>query len=207
MTVIVPNLMHKDGKIVSTECADYFLDDGVRGVQLKAKQYPHHILTGVKARLPVAGYLEMLQPDFIFFHGLASDSIYDAIAYKKKINPKCVIVRDNHLDYNIESRAETWKQKLIRSSYRYVNRRTVNYVTKVYGVTPWRKTYAEDYFSIPAEKTDVLIIGADDEKIDFNNKEAIRARLREKHGIADSGFLVVTGGNSEFLQDSSPASL
>ena len=62
MTVIVPNLMHKDGKIVSTECADYFLDDGIRGVQLKAKQYPHHVLTGVKARLPVVGVWKCSNP-------------------------------------------------------------------------------------------------------------------------------------------------
>lgn len=194
VTLIITNLTHKDGKIVPTECSDYVLNDGVRVVRLEVKQYPHRILTSLKARLPVAPYLAQLRPDLIFFHGLVSDSIYDAVAYKKEINPNCVIVRDNHLDYNIGSLANTWKQKLIRVYYRYVNKRTVGYVAKVYGVTPWRKTYAEDYFQIPEEKTDVLIMGADDEKIDFANKAAIRTRIRKEHGISDTDFLVVTGG-------------
>lgn len=194
VAVIVPNLTHRDGKVVETDCADYVLDDGVRVIRLKTKQYPHRALTNMKARLPVAPYLAQLCPDFIFFHGLVSDSVYDAIAYKKKSNPNCVIVRDNHLDYNIGNTADTWKQKLIRSYYRHVNKRTVSYVAKVYGVTPWRKTYAEDYFRIPADKTDVLIMGADDEKIDFTNAEAIRARIRAEHGVGAADFLVVTGG-------------
>lgn len=194
VTLIVSNLTHRDGKIIPTDCGDYVLNDGVRVIRLEAKQYPHRVLTNMKARLTVAPYLAQLRPDFIFFHGLVSDSIYDAVAYKKKINPNCVIVRDNHLDYNIGSLANTWKQKLIRGYYRYVNKRTVGYVAKVYGVTPWRKTYAEDYFRIPAEKTDVLIMGADDEKIDFANKAAIRDRIRKEHGISNTDFLVVTGG-------------
>lgn len=194
VTVITTNTMHKDGRITETDCADYVLHDGVRVIRLKVKQYPHYVLTNLKARLPVGDILKQIRPDLIFFHGLVSDTIYDAVAYKKKCNPNCVIVRDNHMDYNIGNAAVTWKQKLIRGYFRFVNKRTAAYTAKVYGVTPWRKAYAEDYFAIPADKTDVLIMGADDEKIDFANHEAIRARLREEYDIADTDFLVVTGG-------------
>ena len=83
---------------------------------------------------------------------------------------------------------------MIREFYRHIYRRTASSITKVYGVTPWRKTYAEDYFDVDPRKTDVLIMGADDEKIDFVNRESIRNRIRKENEIADDEFLIVTGG-------------
>ena len=65
---------------------------------------------------------------------------------------------------------------------------------KVYGVTPWRKTYAEDYFGIPKEKTDVLIMGADDDWMNFENRAEIRKSIREQYKIGEDDFLIVTGG-------------
>lgn len=194
VTLIVSNFTHRDGKVVPTECADYVLDDGVRVIRLARKRYAHRVITNIKSRLLIMPYLEEIRPDFIFFHGLVSDSIYDAVKYKKRINPDCVIVRDNHLDYNIGSKAKTFREKCIRTYYRHVNKRTIDFVSRVYGVTPWRKTYAEDYFGIPSEKTDVLIMGADDEKIDFPNRQTIRTKIRKEHAVADTDFLIVTGG-------------
>ena len=194
VTVITTNTMHKDGKIVETQCADYVLDDGVRVIRMRRKQYIHRVLTGLNARLEVFSCLCELKPDFIFFHGLISSTIYEAIKYKKKINPKCVIVQDNHLDYYNGGICDTLKKRVFRAFRRHINRKSIPYVSKIYGVTPWRKTYAEDYFAIPNNKTDVLIMGADDEKIDFVNRSSIRNRIRQENGIADSDFLIVSGG-------------
>lgn len=194
VTMITTNLMHKDGKIVETDCGDYILNDGVRVIRLARKKYPHIILTNLYSKLDVFEILCEIKPDFIFYHGLVSTTIYDAIRYKNKIKPHCAIVQDNHLDYNIGSNPTTWKSKIIRSFYRHINKRSVRYVEKIYGVTPWRKTYAEDYFNIPSNKTDVLIMGADDEKIDFHNREKIRKEIRDKYMINDDDFLIVTGG-------------
>lgn len=193
VTIITTNTMHKDGKIVETDCADYVLNDGVRVIRLKIKQYCHRVLTGLNARMEVFDLLCQLKPDFIFYHGLVSTTIYDVIRYKK-LNANCVIVQDNHLDYNIGTKCKSLKERIVRSFYRRINRKSIPYVSRVYGVTPWRKTYAEDYFHIPPEKTDVLIMGADDEKIDFENREEIRKRIRQEKEIADTDFLVVTGG-------------
>lgn len=194
VTVITTNTMHKDGKIVEIEPADYVLDDGVRVIRLKKKQYSHIVLTNLNARLPVFESLKEINPDFIFYHGLVSSTIYDVIKYKKELKPSCVIVQDNHLDYNIGRNCINAKEWLFRAFYRHICRSSIPYVTKVYGVTPWRKTYAEDYFRVPKDKTDVLIMGADDEKIDFEHRYEIRNRIRNEYDIADSDFLVVTGG-------------
>ena len=98
------------------------------------------------------------------------------------------------MDYNIGNKFESFKEKLVREWLRWINQRTIKYVSKVYGVTPWRKTYAEDYFKIPADKIDVLIMGADDENMHLEQKAEIRRRIRKKYNIEDEQFLIVTGG-------------
>jgi len=98
------------------------------------------------------------------------------------------------LDYNIGWGKKDAKYYINRFLWRNVHKRTAHYITKVYGVTPWRKQYAEDFFRVSEAKTDVLIMGADDEMIDFANRKAIRERIREQHNIAADDFLIVTGG-------------
>lgn len=148
----------------------------------------------------ISEYLEEIKPDFIFFHGLVSTTIYDVVKYKKKY-PECIIVEDNHLDYNIGRNSTKFKDKIIRFFYRYVNKKSIKYVDKVYGVTPWRKMYAEDYFNIPLDKTDVLIMGADDDKIDFNHKSKIREDIRKEYNIDEKDFLIVTGGKIDYKKN------
>lgn len=194
VTLIITNTMHKDGKIVETDCNDYVSTDGVRVIRLKRKSYFPHVLTNMFSHLPVFDILCEIKPDMIFFHGVCSRSILDAIQYKKKKNSDCVIVQDSHLDYYNGPNTNSFKGRLVRIYHRGVNRKTVKSVEKIYGVTPWRKTYLEDYFGIPSKKTDVLIMGADDEKIDLLHKEEIRKRIREQYDIADEEFLIVAGG-------------
>lgn len=194
VTVITTNTQHVEGEIVETSCRDYILDDGVRVIRCARKKYFHPTISGLNSKLEVYDILKELRPDFVFFHGLVSHSIDDVVKYKKKENMNCVVVQDNHLDYNIGRKFSSLKEKIVRAYYRIHNKTSIKFVNKVYGVTPWRKQYAEDYFKIPKTKTDVLIMGADDEKIDFENKEKIRYSLREKYGISSKDFLIVTGG-------------
>ena len=193
VSVITTNTQHKDEKIIEISCGDYTLDDGVRVIRRARKKYFHPTISGLNSKLEIYDILKELHPDFIFFHGLVSHSIDDVIKYKKE-NPSCIVVQDNHMDYINHIRNSTIKDKIVRTYYRLHNQQSIKYVEKVYGVTPWRKQYAEDYFKIPKSKTDVLIMGADDEKIDFEHKVKIRSSLREKHGITSDDFLIVTGG-------------
>lgn len=97
VTIIVPNLMHKDGRIVETACGEYVLNDGVRVIRRSYRRGSNRILTNLNSRLEECySLLVRLNPDFIFFHGLVSTTIFDAIKYKKRINRNCVIVQDNH---------------------------------------------------------------------------------------------------------------
>lgn len=198
--LVVGTASHGQNGTVHVGEADYVLPDGVRVVRRNFKRSRLPYLTRLRARIPVKDLLEAFAPDLIFFHGLQSASILDCVRYKKT-HPSCVIVQDNHLDPNIGFRADTVKQKLFRAYYRRLNRRAQPYVDKVYGVTPWRKTYAEEYFGVDPRKTDVLIMGADDEFVDLAHRAAHRDAKRREWGIPDDRFVVMTGGKLDRKKD------
>lgn len=193
VTIVVPTLTHKDGQVVETDEMDYVLSDGVRVIRRKYKDYRTRWITNRASYIYVYDLLCEIKPDFVFYHGLVSTTIRDVVKYKKK-NSECIVVQDNHLDYNIGPKTDTFKEKMSRWLYRKLNSYSVKYVERIYGVTPWRKKYAEDYFGIPSSKTDVLIMGADDEKIHFDEYGVIRNDIRSKYGIREEEFLIVTGG-------------
>ncbi len=194
VTVIATNLQHSKNGIEEIEPCNYVLDDGVKVIRLRHRSYYPSILTELFTKLDIYELLKEIMPDYIFYHGLVSNTILDVIKYKKRINNNCLIVEDNHLDYNIGSHSVGLKKILGRGYYRFINRIASPYVEKIYGVTPWRKTYAEEYFRCPVEKTDVLIMGADDSAIDFEKRDQIRETIRRNYSFADDDFVIITGG-------------
>lgn len=199
VTLIVSDATHQDGRLVITECCDKVMEDGVRLIRLRSG-YVHHrnLIEAIRAHMNVYPLLKQLKPDYIFFHSLISDTILQVVRYKKNHNPNCVIVQDNHMDYEIGRPTPIRiRGKILRFYYRFIVYMTIKYIDRVYGVTPWRKEYAEDYFKVPKYKTDVLIMGADDEMMDYDNRLTYRSVIRKQCGISDDEFLVVSGGKIE----------
>lgn len=197
VTLIVSNRMHENGTIVEVEPTLSHSPDGFDVIRLPYVRYPLQQMTQVFLKLDVYAWLVELQPDVIFYHGLVSRTINDVLAYQKQCrkNGRTVrLIQDNHLDYNIGNDPKTCKDKVLRAYYRLLNAHSQKQVERVYGVTPWRKQYAEEYYRISPEKTDVLIMGADDDKIDFAHRAAIREEIRNRYQVSDDDFLVVTGG-------------
>ncbi len=195
VTLIITNKMHSDGKIIETDCVRYDSPDGFNVVRRNIVA-PHIPKVGALfSKMEVYDLLKEICPDFVFFHGLVSSTIFQVTKYKKEINPNLVIVQDNHLDYNIGyGKNLSWKQRLVVLKHRLDYTLNDKYISKVYGVTPWRRDYAIDVFGVPREKTDVLIMGADDDKLDLVHRKEIRERMRQQYGIKDDEFLIVTGG-------------
>ncbi len=191
--MLTTNMIWNNNKIDYVECSQYTLNDGVHVCRFARKDYHSQRFTEMFSKIEIYEKLCEIKPDFIFVHGLNTVTIFQVIKYKKK-NPNCVIVQDNHLDYNIGYIPKTFKEKVFRAFFVLLNKKTQKHIARVYGVTPWRKTYAEDYYCISSDKTDVLIMGADDEKINFAKRDEIRAEIRLKYGIEDEEFLIVTGG-------------
>ena len=133
------------------------------------------------------------KPDIIFIHGAQFFSVGQVVRYKRKF-PNVKIFADQHSDY-INTPVNTWKRKLF---YRYVGgyfvRKIANYVEKFWGVTPLRVKFLQDVYKLKPNITDLLVMGGDEAKIDFINKEKIRKELRENYNISEEDFLIVTGG-------------
>lgn len=195
VTLIITNQEHKDGKLVEVECIDYYSTDRFRVIRKKKKIFINHKITDFLSLIDVYDLLKQLNPDMIFCHGLSNITILQVVRYKKKINSSVIIVQDNHADYNnIGQKQSGFVGFTSRAFWRIINHYAIEYVEKVYGVTPCRQKFAIDYYGIPSEKTDLLIMGADDDKIDLRNKSNIRKRIRKEFNIADDEFVIVTGG-------------
>lgn len=191
--LIVTNQEHRNGQLEETACVESVTKDGFRVIRQKQERIRIPVLKRILTKMDVYNILERERPDFIFYHGLVSATIFDICRYKQKINPACVIVQDNHLDENIGFKMNGWKSGILKTVYSTIFHMTKKHIAKVYGVTPWRAEYAQKFFGVPADMTDVLIMGADDEKIDFSHREEIRTSIRKQYGIADNDFLIVTG--------------
>lgn len=191
--LVVTNQEHRGGKIEETACTDEITQDGFRVIRRKSERVSFPVLSHMLTRMRVYDILVKERPDLVFYHGLVSATIFDVCRYKREINQDCVIVQDNHLDYNIGFKPKSWKGVVLKAVYSSIFNMTKKHVAKVYGVTPWRAEYAQKFFGVPADMTDVLIMGADDEKIDFAHREEIRASIRNQYCIKDNDFLIVTG--------------
>ena len=195
VTLIVSDRTLVGTNVETCACTDSMSADGFRVIRRSFTRFPGGKLTSLLSRLPVSDLLEELKPDLIFAHGLVSTTIFQVARYKRR-HPACVVVQDNHEDYNIgyDVRKPLGVRWLVVLMRRWMQRLNAPYVTKVYGVTPWRKQYAQEAYGVDPAKTDVLIMGADDEVIDFAHRAEIRERVRARYGIAPEDFLVVTGG-------------
>ena len=194
VTLIVRNVQFVDGKISATPESDYILTpENVRVIRKRRKRYNLSFLNDLFGYIEVYDELSKIKPDLIFFHGFVSKTIKDAVKYKKNINPNCVLIQDNHMDAEIGF-ANTLKGHLAAAYYKRLHFSTAAYVDKIYGVTPGRVDYARKVFGASPEKSKTLIMGADDEKINFAEKSAIRNNIRSQYGIEDDEFLIVTGG-------------
>jgi hypothetical protein len=193
VTLVITNRENSSDGIKEIAPCDYVREDGVRVIRLKIKKYFSRFLTNFNSKLEVYELLKDLAPDFVFFHGLMSSSIYDVVKYKKLVNKNCVIVCDSHLDDNNYPYKSGYKRTILKILNRIRYKKVDKYVSKVYGVTPLRIDFVKEFFSVPKEKADLLIMGADDDRINFDSYETIRSKIREENGIFDE-FLVVTGG-------------
>lgn len=195
VTVTTTNIMQTDdGEKIKIDTADYKLNDGQRILRLDYVKFKPTKLCNAIRYTKIYNLLCEIKPDFIMIHGLGNISVLQVAKYIRKINPKCVVVADNHLDYYNGKLKYTYKEKGLRFLYKILNWYMQKYYKKVYGVTPWRVKYMQEVFNIKPDKSDLLVMGGDDEFIDFENQSKIRSEIRKKHNIDEKDFLIVTGG-------------
>ena len=192
VTLITTNLGFEKAKRVVLPESEFVSKDGFYVIRRKIRKIGNATYTQLFSYMPVYSMLKEIKPDIIFYHGIASVTIFQAIKYKKQFG--CHIFQDNHADYCNGKVHDTFKGRTLKKLWHIMNSYTSKYVDRVYGVTPWRVQYAMDYCGVPQEKLDLLCMGADDEKIHFNQMPKLRNIIRKDLSLNDNDFVVITGG-------------
>ncbi len=183
---------NEKGVAEKTSRQEYFNDDGVRIVRIKDR-YNIRFLKKMKTFNGLRITLEKINPDIIFIHGVQFIDIKEVVKYLKK-HPEVKVFADNHADFS--NSATNWLSKNIlhKIIWKHCAKMIEPYVTRFYGVLPARVEFLRDVYDLPQEKIELLVMGADDEKVEeAQNVDSIK-QLRSKHNIADDDFLVMTGG-------------
>lgn len=182
-----------DGKIFSVEPCEYISENGIHVIRLKSAKTS---ICKVFNLYNIIHLLKEIEPDFIFYHSMYGLSIWQVIYYIKMHNPKCRLVVDNHEDeYNHPYYKLSIKGKMVYRFNQFNSRRFLHYIDKVYGVTEGRCEFAQKIYGAPVCKTELLLLGAEDEKIRRDQRQEIRDRLCQIAGFdAENDFLMVSGG-------------
>ncbi len=137
--------------------------------------------------------IEQEKADIIFVHGCQFLDIKHVVKYAK-LHPNVKIYVDNHADLSNSARNFLSKNILHKIIWRYCAHQIEPYTTKFYGVLPARVDFLINVYKLAKEKVELLVMGADDEKVAEAKKSEVRKRIREKHNIGYDDFLIVTGG-------------
>ncbi|MBQ6886174.1 MAG: glycosyltransferase family 4 protein [Lachnospiraceae bacterium] len=142
------------------------------------------------------GFIEVLEtekPDILFIHGCQFTDIWKVKAYVKK-NPSVRVFIDNHADFSNSGTNFLSRNILHKGIWKAGAKAIEPYVEKFYGVLPARVDFLLNMYGLPKEKTELLVMGADDELIEKAEKENVGDKIRSQFGIAEEDFLIVTGG-------------
>lgn len=137
--------------------------------------------------------IKKANPDFLFIHGGQFLDIDIVVDYLKKHKDVKVVV-DNHADFS--NSGTNWFS--INIVHKILWKHCLNiiepYTLKFFGVLPARVDFLVDIYGLPKEKCELLVMGADDELVEAAAKPEVRKVTREKYGISEDDFLIMTGG-------------
>lgn len=143
--------------------------------------------------------LEQAAPEILFIHGCQFLDIDKVIKYLKA-HPDVRVYVDNHADFSNSATNWTSKKLLHGVIWKRCAHKIDPFVTKWYGVLPARVDFLKDIYKLPAEKIELLVMGADDDKVAEVSDPKVRQRLRSQYGIGDDDFLVMTGGKIDMAK-------
>ncbi len=137
--------------------------------------------------------IEKAAPDILFIHGGQFLDIDQVVKYLKK-HPGVTVYVDNHADFS--NSATNWisKNVLHKIVWKHTEHQIEPYTKKFYGVLPVRVEFLKNVYGLPAEKCELLVMGADDELVNNAKTSGARVRIRKQYDIKENDFLIMTAG-------------
>jgi len=134
--------------------------------------------------------LEKEKPDYIFHHGVTALSLKTAVEYKKSY-PNTFLVADSHSDFGNTGKSLFSKGIYHGIFWKKFIHKYINYIDKVFCVTPWVIEFEKEIHKIPQEKIFLLPLGADEQ---YTFDKQARTQIREEYNLDDDDFLIITAG-------------
>lgn len=183
---------NSEGLPQKTKKTDYIDENGIHIIRLPIKR-DKDISYRLKRFVGVYQQLERLNPDIIFCHLFQFIDVKEVIRYKRN-HPQVKLFLDSHSDYS--NSAKSWLSRNIQHKllWRYFAQMALPYTERFYGVLPARVDFIKTLYGIPDEKVELLVMGADDELAQQASDAGRVSSVREKFGIREDDFLIVTGG-------------
>ncbi len=174
--------------------SDYLNPQGVRIIRLPFLfPVPYALNRKIGIFKNTVKVLEELRPDVIFVHNLQFWDVKEIVQYKKK-HPEVTLYADNHSDFSNSARNWIARNVLYRFWWKPCAKKMEPWTEKFFGVLPARIDFLENVYGIAHEKTDLLVMGADDECVQKAAQPKVKKRIREQFHIDEKDFLIVTGG-------------
>jgi len=183
----------KHGKVAYySEPSQYINENNVLVTRLAYKA-PVKFYRKLRRYIGVRAALEKANPDILFIHGCQFLDVDVVVSYLKK-HKKVRVYVDNHGDFY--NSATNWISKKILHGiiWRRCAHKIEPFTTKFYGVLPARVDFLKNVYGLPPEKCELLVMGADDDFVEAASNPEVKKRIREKYGITEGDFLVMTGG-------------
>ena len=182
----------KNGGIIEVPPGIYYWKSGVKVIRVKPRlnQFLNKHLFLFK---DVEQIILDESPNYIFTHCLLSINYLCLLDIHRKL-PTVRFAFDNHTDsinsnHNVLSKYyKKWVLKPL------LCKRLQKLSDNFYGVTPSRCEFLKQEFGIVEKKVKLLMMGADDESLQFSKREILRECVRKEYSIHQNDFLIVTGG-------------
>lgn len=154
---------------------------------------PQKVFIKLKKYIGTFKMLEIAAPNILFIHGCQFMDMSVVIKYLKS-HPNVTVYVDNHADFS--NSATNWLSKNIlhKKLWRHYAKKIEPYTTKFYGVLPARVDFLKNIYQLPANKCELLVMGADDEEVKKASKKEKLEETRRKFGYTTDDFVIVTGG-------------
>ena len=174
--------------------SDYINPNGVHIMRLPfALPVPYSLNRQIGIFKEFGNVLKKLHPEIIFVHNIQFQDIRKVAAYKRN-HPEVKVYVDNHSDFSNSARNWFSRNTLYRFWWKPCAKAIEPYAEKFWGVMPSRVDFLQNIYGIAPNKTELLVMGADDESGVHAADPKIRQAVRNQFEISQEDFLIVTGG-------------
>lgn len=182
----------EEGKLIIDDRINYENEYGIKTIRIDNK-YKTNVRSKLKRYKNLYENIESESPDILFVHGLQFLDIRDIVKYSQQY-PKVKVYIDNHADFSNSATNYLSRNLLHKVIWRKCAHLIEPYTQKFYGVLPARVDFLRDVYKLPKEKIELLVMGADDEKVNYSKSKLIRTEVRKQYNINPDDFLIITGG-------------